>query len=170
LEMPKKTVSSKVAAANEKKAQVKAEKDSKIQAQKEQLEAQEWKKGSKDSSSKEEAEKKRLEALAKKEERRLLLEMEEASLPSKARQAPKIDEFAASGIDDSLMLMQLSTKSSASIQIEKHPEKRVKSAYATFEELQMPIIKVFCYNIGRESPFATESVEANDTEKMEKIA
>ncbi|XP_033334423.1 coiled-coil domain-containing protein 124 [Megalopta genalis] len=47
-----------------------------------------------------------------------------------------IEEETAHGIDEALTI--LSTKDS---EIDRHPEKRVKAAYASFEEKMMPIIK-----------------------------
>ncbi|KAJ3131520.1 hypothetical protein HK100_006292 [Physocladia obscura] len=54
-----------------------------------------------------------------------------------------IESYAASGIDAALDLLELTTKKSpnASQAVEKHPERRMKSAWAQFEEREMPILK-----------------------------
>ncbi|KAL2915051.1 hypothetical protein HK105_205374 [Polyrhizophydium stewartii] len=139
-------------------------------AEAERLESEAWRAGSQDTSAKELEEKKRLEALAKKAERQALLEAEEAAVGGKAAKGDKkkparaggIDAFlaaggglaaagaggpvasySASGIEAALDLLDLAAKdgASASDKLERHPEKRVKSAFAIFEEREMPILK-----------------------------
>ncbi|KAJ3271693.1 hypothetical protein HDU76_011006, partial [Blyttiomyces sp. JEL0837] len=57
------------------------------------------------------------------------------------------DAYAATNIDDALQLLDLTAKgvatpqAAASAGIERHPEKRMKSAWAAFEEREMPILK-----------------------------
>ncbi|KAJ3077950.1 hypothetical protein HDU99_000860 [Rhizoclosmatium hyalinum] len=55
-----------------------------------------------------------------------------------------LDTYAASGIDAALDLLDLTTKKGnvpASDAIDKHPERRMKSAWAAFEERELPILK-----------------------------
>jgi hypothetical protein len=173
-----KSVNIKVAAANERKAKVKAEKDRIAAEQKEKEEALEWSKGAKDQSKKLLAEKKRQEQLLKKQQNAELLRQEEEelakskvrgnikedarkfqrkanyyssnsndSLPSFGKE--KAEEFGASGIDNALDLMSAinepdeaaSGNNNNNNKIDRHPERRVKSAYAVFEEKTMPILK-----------------------------
>ncbi|KAJ2574608.1 hypothetical protein GGH95_003881 [Coemansia sp. RSA 1836] len=76
--MPKKFTgaNSKVAAANEKKAAVKAEKDSKTRKEKEAQVASSWQEGAKDNSKQKEADAKRAEKDARRREAQLQLEAE----------------------------------------------------------------------------------------------
>ncbi|ORY50609.1 DUF1014-domain-containing protein [Neocallimastix californiae] len=159
-----KSVNIKVAAANERKAKVKAEKDRIAAEQKEKEEALEWSKGAKDQSKKLLAEKKRRqeeEELAKSKVRGNIKEdarkfqrkanyyssNSNDSLPSFGKE--KAEEFGASGIDNALDLMSAinepdeaaSGNNNNNNKIDRHPERRVKSAYAVFEEKTMPILK-----------------------------
>lgn len=52
-----------------------------------------------------------------------------------------VEEYGATGIDNALDLLNLTTAKSSD-KIERHPERRMKSAYAAFEEENMPILKV----------------------------
>ncbi|ORY39783.1 DUF1014-domain-containing protein [Neocallimastix californiae] len=60
---------------------------------------------------------------------------------------PKTEEFGASGIDNALDLMSAINEpeeggsNNNNNKIDRHPERRVKSAYAIFEEKTMPILK-----------------------------
>ncbi|KAJ3088543.1 hypothetical protein HK102_008515 [Quaeritorhiza haematococci] len=164
--MPKRSPNSKAVAAAEKKSAVKAERDALKQKQKEELEAKEWAVGAKDTKRKELEEQKRKEALAKKAEREALLAAEEKEiakakpiLKGAEKQAQKrtlkiesiarelgshVEEFSASNIDDALDLLTLATEGTgakSTDNIERHPERRMKSAYAAFEEREMPILK-----------------------------
>jgi len=148
----------KAVAANEKKAAANAEKSQKQKAAAEAEEAAEWAEGSKQKAkSKEDQEKKRLEALEAKRLREEMLAAEEASLPARgvAKKAVKkeasfhafastTDSFAASNLDDALDLMTAIKQSGGSQnqdKVERHPERRLKSAWAQFEEEQLPILK-----------------------------
>lgn len=56
----------------------------------------------------------------------------------------ELPEFSASGLDGALELMSLATTADnlkASERLDRHPERRVKSAYAAFEERELPILK-----------------------------
>ncbi|TPX49578.1 hypothetical protein SeMB42_g01350 [Synchytrium endobioticum] len=160
----------KAVAANDKKAANKSDKDAKAARAREEKEAVEWSDGAKSSKKKEDAEAKRQEELRKKKEREAALAAEEKELSKKpvkpakddkpARGAAKVAErrsdrtesspshdnvieFVASNIDDALDLLTITgsggdVKSSA---VERHPEKRMKAAYAAFEERELPILK-----------------------------
>ncbi|KAH6571946.1 hypothetical protein BASA50_006732 [Batrachochytrium salamandrivorans] len=157
---------SKAAAALEKKAVVEAGKASAKKSLVEAAESQSWKSGSKDLSAKENEENKRLEILARKAESAALLAAEEAAIPSKPKKgdakkpparsgnidaflgggnvAPGVDAFSASGIDGAMDLLSLATKGTDACnndKLERHPEKRVKSAFAAFEEREMALLK-----------------------------
>ncbi|KAI8586122.1 hypothetical protein HDU89_005656 [Geranomyces variabilis] len=151
------------------------EKESKVAGEREARESEKWTKGAK-VDKKAEEEQKKLEALQKKKEREALLAAEErelAATAAKAKAAPvvkgsakkaeqksakhdaygldsgaAIPEFAASGLDDALSLLDVAVAPSSggggvkgSDKIERHPEKRMKSAWAAFEEREMPILK-----------------------------
>ncbi|KAJ1338836.1 hypothetical protein BSLG_006473 [Batrachochytrium salamandrivorans] len=95
-----------------------------------------------------------------------LLAAEEAAIPSKPKKgdakkpparsgnidaflgggnvAPGVDAFSASGIDGAMDLLSLATKGTDACnndKLERHPEKRVKSAFAAFEEREMALLK-----------------------------
>lgn len=57
----------------------------------------------------------------------------------------QVDEFEASGLDAAIDLMSIATKSpskaDAADKLDRHPERRMKSAWAMFEEKNMPILK-----------------------------
>lgn len=128
----------------------------------EAAEAAEWDQGSKKGNKKKEEEKfKKEEAARKKAERDALLKAEEQANPSKSRgaakqaakKANKIDSFldwnkdtpelSASGLDAALEAIALTSKDGGvqSKDIDRHPERRVKAAYAAFEERRLPEIK-----------------------------
>jgi hypothetical protein len=59
-----------------------------------------------------------------------------------------VESYAASGIDNALELLEIATKgteanaaTTSATGIERHPEKRMKSAWAAFEERELPILK-----------------------------
>lgn len=49
--------------------------------------------------------------------------------------------YSASDIDNAITLMESATGSSKSTPLERHPERRVKAAYAAFLERELPILK-----------------------------
>ncbi len=51
------------------------------------------------------------------------------------------EAFSASNIDDALMLLESTNVSSSSMSVEKHPERRVKAAFAAYEAREFPILK-----------------------------
>ncbi|KAG6332776.1 hypothetical protein ID866_6311 [Astraeus odoratus] len=125
-----------------------------IQFPQERKEAESWADGAKSNKSKEDKEEKRRAELARKAENARLLAEEEASLPSKAKSAPKagakkakpaggglggskepeeVESYSATGIDNAIDLLEVVTakmdKASVGQQaagIEKHPERRFK--------------------------------------------
>lgn len=158
---------SKKAAGNAKKAEVANQKKQAAESAAEAAEAEEWSKGSKKNNKKKEDEQfKKEEAARKKAERDLLLQAEEASMPSKpqsakqrgaakvaAKKTGKIDDFldfnkdtpelSASGIESALEALALTGRDGgvASKDIDRHPERRVKAAFAAFEEKRLPEVR-----------------------------
>jgi hypothetical protein len=148
----------KAVAANEKKAGVVAEKQAAKQKELDAAEAADWADGARGKSkAKENEERKRLEALEAKRLREELL-AQEAELPTKPRGDAKkaarkeasihgfgteTHEFAASNLDDALDLMTaLKTTGTSNLdKVERHPERRVKSAWAQYEEEELPKLK-----------------------------
>ncbi|KAJ3031217.1 UNVERIFIED_CONTAM: hypothetical protein HDU68_005823 [Siphonaria sp. JEL0065] len=66
-----------------------------------------------------------------------------SSAATNADGTPAVDTYGASGIDAALELLDLTTgkKVPANQAIDKHPERRMKSAWAVFEEREMPKLK-----------------------------
>lgn len=52
-----------------------------------------------------------------------------------------LESYSASNLDDALSLMESLTVETATATIDRHPERRMKAAYAAFEEREMPILK-----------------------------
>ncbi|KAF1992118.1 DUF1014-domain-containing protein [Aulographum hederae CBS 113979] len=164
--MPKKVAgeNSKKAAGNAKKAEAAAQKQSAKDQKLAKEEDAEWSKGAKDSKKAQAAAEKSAEAARKKAEKEALLKEEEASLPQKAGpsktkkaekknvgRAPGLDlsqldsdtsttakstALNATGIDNALDALSL-TNASANEQIDRHPERRFKAAYAAYEERRL---------------------------------
>lgn len=158
---------SKKAAGNARKAENANKKQQAANQAAERTEAAAWEEGSKKGNKKKEDEKfKKEEAARKKAERDLLLKAEEASMPSKpvrekqrgaakvaAKRTGKIDDFldwdsnkgelSASGIDDALEALALTGKDAgvSSKDIDRHPERRVKAAFAAYEEKRTPELR-----------------------------
>ncbi|KAL8820937.1 MAG: hypothetical protein Q9223_000954 [Gallowayella weberi] len=119
----------------------------------------------------EEAESKKLDAARKKAEKDALLAEEERNAPSKAKTSktaakktsaapsrrplnlddldehpPQNDDnkntaLNATGIDNALDALSLTSGASASAQVERHPERRFKAAYAAYEARRMPEVE-----------------------------
>lgn len=55
----------------------------------------------------------------------------------------EVEKFTASNLDDAIELLSLATESTGKTVdlLDRHPERRVKSAYAVFEEREMAILK-----------------------------
>ncbi|EPZ34437.1 DUF1014-domain-containing protein [Rozella allomycis CSF55] len=148
--MPKKFTGSntKVEAAKSKKERVKEAKDAAEEARKAEIEAKSWDDPvtKKLHSKKDLEEAKRLEKLRRKEENKVLLQDEESSLPTRKTQKftpPKLESFGAQSIDDAITLLSAVTQSTkvGADNIEKHPERRVKAAFALYEERELPKLK-----------------------------
>lgn len=164
-------INSKAEEGREKKLNAKEQQKAKEQKEKEKAEEKKWEDGVKGENKKQQEEAKRLEKLAKKQERRGIEEKESAelskfktdskssklltnrpepilksqslnwSLSSDAGSTESLDAFTASNIDDALLLLESTNISSASINIEKHPERRVKAAFSAFEAREMPKLR-----------------------------
>ncbi|EEQ40970.1 putative coiled-coil domain-containing protein [Clavispora lusitaniae] len=158
---------SKKAAGNARKADAANKKKQAAASAAEAEEAAAWEDGSKKGNKKKEEEKfKKEEAARKKAEREALLAAEEAAMPAKplkekqrgaakvaAKRTGKIDDFldwdsnkgelSASGIDDALEALALTGRDGgvANKDIDRHPERRVKAAFAAFEERRTPEIR-----------------------------
>ncbi|KAI1470719.1 DUF1014-domain-containing protein [Daldinia caldariorum] len=156
---------SKKAAGQARKAQTAANKAAAEDAKKAAEEDAEWAKGAKNNSKKEAQEAKRAEQARKKAEKEALAAEEEKSLPSRA--GPKnsktavkktnrgidgalsnlsIDddkntEYQASGTDAILDLLEGLLLSSSEVKVDKHVSRRVKAAYAKFEERRLKEMK-----------------------------
>lgn len=154
---------------NSKKAAGNAKKEASANAKREQedrkkevKEQEEWSKGAKSTDKKALEEEKKLEAMRKKAEKEALLKAEEeelAKIKPQQRQNKKADQkefkinsfqanpvesFSASGIDAALDMMSVvdsGAKASSSDKLDRHPERRMKSAYLQFQEDRMPQLK-----------------------------
>ncbi|MCJ1359082.1 MAG: hypothetical protein MMC33_009082 [Icmadophila ericetorum] len=160
--MPKGENTKKVA-GNAKKAEVAAQKAAAENTKKAQAEEQEWSKGAKSNAKKEDAEAKKAEAARKKAEKEALLAAEEAAdraTPKGANAKTAVKKtrgldlaqledipssstptLNASGIDNALDALTLTTQPSTALQVDRHPERRVKAAYAAFEARRLPEIE-----------------------------
>lgn len=157
----------KKAAGNAKKAEAANKKREAADSAAEAAEAAKWDEGSKKGNKKkEDSQFKKEEAARKKAERDALLAAEESVLPSKpvkdkqrgaakvaAKRTGKIDDFldwdsnkgelSASGIDDALNALALTGRDGGvgNKEIDRHPERRVKAAFAAFEEKRTPELR-----------------------------
>ena len=148
---------SKKAAGNAKKetsANLKKEAELEKKRQQEELE---WSKGSKSNDKKVQEEEKRQEALRKKAEKEAILAVEEAentkvkpllrqdkkaaekSFKINSFQSGEVESYSASGIDAVLDIM--AAINTTSDKLDRHPERRMKSAYIQFQEEEMPKLK-----------------------------
>ncbi|TGJ64008.1 hypothetical protein EYR41_010091 [Orbilia oligospora] len=161
-----KAENSKKVAGNARKAEAAAGKQAKADAVKSAKEDAEWAEGSKDNSKKQAAEAKKREAAAKKAARDAELAEETAALKTtktnpkagaKGKAAPasrsggldaalagfdepgssKSAALNASGIDNALDALSLTSGAASSASIDRHPERRFKAAYAAYEERRM---------------------------------
>jgi hypothetical protein len=142
----KEVVNSKKQAGQDRKEAQKQKKDNERRAKEEDQLAEEWAKGAKINKKQAEQEKKE-ELLRKKQERELILKMEEQELGQKKplqrqpqqRNTFKIniqEEYTASGVDQALELLGADES-----KLDRHPERRMKSAYLAYEQRMMPILK-----------------------------
>ncbi|CAI6322502.1 unnamed protein product [Periconia digitata] len=145
---------SKKAQGQARKADAAAQKQAQKDREAESAESKKWDQGSKSNSKAEAAAAKKEEAARKKAEKDALLREEEASQPSKpkgagAKKAEKkprgggidgaLGSLNATGIDNALDAMSLT--GSNNDKIDRHPERRVKAAYAAFEERRLEEMK-----------------------------
>lgn len=153
----------KPAEGNSKKAAGNARKEANANAKKEEelkkkqaIEDAEWGKGAKATDKKAAEEEKKKEVLRKKAEKEALLKAEEEELgkikpQQRAKefkinsfQANPVESFSASGIDaaiDMMSVVKSGAKATSSDKLDRHPERRVKSAYLQFQEDRMPQLK-----------------------------
>ncbi|KAI4266474.1 MAG: hypothetical protein LQ337_008792 [Flavoplaca oasis] len=164
--MPKKAAgeNTKKAAGNAKKAEAAAQKAAVENSKKAAAEDVEWSKGAKSNAKKEEAEAKKAEAARKKAEKDALLAEEERNAPSKPKNtktAPKktsaapsrglnlnqlddppqngpLNALNATGIDNALDALSLTSGGANGEKVDRHPERRFKAAYAAYEARRMP--------------------------------
>ena len=148
------------------KAEIAAQKAAAEGSKKAAVEDSKWSQGAKSNAKKDEAEAKRAEAVRKKAEKDALLAAEEKETAS-ARAAPKnaktatkkakgldlsqLDEPASSskanpalnatGIDNALDALSLTSANQNLEKVDKHPERRFKAAYAAFEARRLPEIE-----------------------------
>ncbi|CAG8976027.1 hypothetical protein HYALB_00007554 [Hymenoscyphus albidus] len=144
----------KKASGNAKKAEAAAEKAAAENAKKAAADDEQWSKGAKSSAKKDAEAAKKAEAARKKAEKDALLAAEEKdarAAPKNSKQAvkktkgldlsqlddptPKAGALNATGIDNALDALSLTTTEST--KIDKHPERRFKAAYAAFEERRL---------------------------------
>ena len=166
--MPKKAAgeNSKKAAGNARKADNANKKKQADLDKQEADEATKWEQGAKKANKKkEDAQQKKEEAARKKAEKDAQAKEEEESMPSKglsklrgaekvaSRRAGKIDDFldfnsekpqlSATGVDDALEALSLTGKGGGvqNKELDRHPERRVKAAFAAYEERRLPEIR-----------------------------
>ncbi|MCJ1381350.1 hypothetical protein MMC17_004460 [Xylographa soralifera] len=151
----------KKAAGNAKKAEVAAQKAAAESSKKAASEDVEWSKGAKSTAKKEQEAAKREEAARKKAEKDALLAEEEnnaRAAPKNAKSAVKktnrgldlsqLDDeipttktapaLNASNIDDALDALSITTGNPNAQQVDRHPERRFKAAYAAYEAKRLP--------------------------------
>jgi hypothetical protein len=139
--MAKKT-NSKAVAAKERKGNSENEKKNLKEQELESKNSKDWERGSKDNSKREQQELKKKEEERKREEKRLIQQQEEAELAKLGK--PKLSrqiktEYSASGLDDALDLLKLT--SAQKIELDRHPERRMKAAYQAFEATELARLK-----------------------------
>lgn len=169
--MPKKPAAenTKKAAGNAKKAAHAAAK-AEVEAQKRAaVDDADWAKGAKSSMKKEAEAEKKAEAARKKAEKEALLKAEMESIKNAKPSASKdkstklkvpiprrgidtalsnvgeegssvLPTLVASGIDDALDALDITTGTHGT-EVDRHPERRVKAAYAAFEERRLPELR-----------------------------
>lgn len=52
-----------------------------------------------------------------------------------------LEKFSASNLDDALLILESANTSSTSLNVEKHPERRMKAAFSLFEANEMPKLR-----------------------------
>ncbi|RFU25933.1 hypothetical protein B7463_g10406, partial [Scytalidium lignicola] len=163
---PKKAAgeNSKKASGNAKKAEAAAQRAAAEEAKKAIVEETEWSKGAKSTAKKEAEAAKKAEQARKKAEKDAILAAEEKEAraapkntksaakktsvaPSRGLDLSQLDDDAspeaklaalnASGIDNALDALAITTGDNAAAKIDRHPERRFKAAYAAFEERRL---------------------------------
>ncbi|OAP59299.1 hypothetical protein AYL99_06597 [Fonsecaea erecta] len=157
------------AAGNARKADAAAQKQAAADAVAAAREEEKWQQGSKDTSKKQAAAAKAAEQAAKKAEREAMLAAEEKGMRDKPKGANKktaekkssssrgtldlaqLDgdqpsgsskerALNASGIDNALDALSLTTGSANDMKLDRHPERRFPAAYKAYEERRLPEI------------------------------
>ncbi|KAI1461354.1 DUF1014-domain-containing protein [Annulohypoxylon moriforme] len=151
---------SKKAVGQARKAQTAANKAAADNAKKAAAEDADWERGAKNNSKKEAQAAKKAEQAKKKADKEAAIAEEEKSLPNRAgpknsktavkktnrgignalaeidgNQNQKLGAIAAKTIEEALDALVIDSKSA--IQIDRHPERRVRAAYAAFEERRL---------------------------------
>ncbi|KAG0056039.1 hypothetical protein BGZ90_005608 [Linnemannia elongata] len=162
---------SKVTAANERKAVAAAAKTAKKAQDDESVHAADWAKGAKANKKEAEEQKRQEQLAKKREAARALEEEEKSlkSKPAKpvkgeekkaikktakaeafGNEVKVVEEFSASNIDDALDLLTLTGAPAGTNgpittgkgkDVDRHPERRFKAAFAAYVEREMPILK-----------------------------
>ncbi|KAF9324447.1 hypothetical protein BGZ91_002949 [Linnemannia elongata] len=162
---------SKVTAANERKAVAAAAKTAKKAQDDESVNAADWAKGAKANKKEAEEQKRQEQLAKKREAARALEEEEKSlkSKPAKpvkgeekkaikktakaeafGNEVKVVEEFSASNIDDALDLLTLTGAPAGTNgpittgkgkDVDRHPERRFKAAFAAYVEREMPILK-----------------------------
>lgn len=146
--MPKKFgINSKSLEAKAKKEERDKIKSHQKSLEKEKEDQRSWSIGARDNSKKAQEEEKKLEKLRLKKERLELEKEERKNLPELATNKNKKDQtqenyeiYAASNIDDALLLLDSSSNKQIKT-LERHPERRVKAAFAIFESKELPRLR-----------------------------
>ncbi|EXJ87839.1 hypothetical protein A1O1_04766 [Capronia coronata CBS 617.96] len=156
----------KKVAGNARKAEAAAQKQAEAEARLAAADEEKWSKGAKEAKKKQEAADKAAEKAAKKAEREALLAEEEKNQRSTPKGANKktaekktrtgtldlgqLDgepsakdkAISASGIDNALDALSLTTGPANDLKLDRHPERRYKAAYKAYEERRLPQIEV----------------------------
>ncbi|OAL36248.1 hypothetical protein AYO20_04406 [Fonsecaea nubica] len=155
----------KKVAGNARKAEAAAQKQAAANASAAAREEEKWQQGAKDTSKKQAAAVKAAEQAAKKAEREAMLAEEEKGMRDKPKGANKktaekksrgtldlaqLDDDSgaggkeralnASGIDNALDALSLTTSSPHDMKLDRHPERRFPAAYKAYEERRLPEI------------------------------
>ncbi|KAH0838936.1 putative coiled-coil domain-containing protein [Fonsecaea pedrosoi] len=155
----------KKVAGNARKAEAAAQKQAAANASAAAREEEKWQQGAKDTSKKQAAAVKAAEQAAKKAEREAMLAEEEKGMRDKPKGANKktaekksrgtldlaqLDDdngaggkeraLNASGIDNALDALSLTTSSPHDMKLDRHPERRFPAAYKAYEERRLPEI------------------------------
>lgn len=53
-----------------------------------------------------------------------------------------VSEYSASNLDDAIALLDATNLETDKLALDRHPERRIKAAYAVFEQAEMPLLKL----------------------------